>query len=314
MGKGNDHEAVFPSVLETWMKMAGEFWKSMALPDTAASDTYGMPEDSQKKTNNRFQESLESNLKMWSTVSAILSEPMAMDAMTKGAATIPEILTRTVSSVSEGYFRVQQQIVERLGRIGQETEAFKFEKLDENIFRVLSDIYQKELSPFFQVPQLGLTRFYQEHLDETLDKYHTFQISLAEFLRLLYLPIEKSSQVLQQNLEELIKEGKLPKSSQDYYRMWIRILEGHYMTLFKSPEYAESLRDTLNAFEDYLAARDRILQDFLQSFPVPTNRDMDELYREIYHLKKKVKRLEKNHVKPTAHSAELAGSLTVKTE
>jgi class III poly(R)-hydroxyalkanoic acid synthase PhaE subunit len=297
MNQGKDHEAVYGSLIEAWMKMAGEFWKSMAVPDSSSSDTYGMPEGLQEKTRNKFQESFESNLKLWTTMSSVLSEPKAMDAVTKGAAAVPEIITRAVGSVWEGYFRIQQQITERLGRIGQETEAFKFEKLDENIFRVWADIYEKELSPFFKVPQLGITRFYQERLDDTLDKYHTFQTSFAEFLRLLYLPIEKSAKVLQQNLEKLTKEGKLPESSQDYYRMWIRILEGHYMTLFKSPEYAESLRDTLNAFEDYLAARDLILQDFLQSVPVPTNREMDELYREIYHLKKKVKSLEKKQVK-----------------
>jgi class III poly(R)-hydroxyalkanoic acid synthase PhaE subunit len=297
MNQGKGHEAIYGSLLEAWMKMADEFWKSTAVPDSSSSNTYRMPEGFQKKTDNKFQESFESTMKMWSTMSSVLSEPKAMDAVTKGAAAVPEIITRTVGSVWEGFFRIQQQIMERLGRIGQDTEAFKFEKLDENIFRVWADIYEKELSPFFKVPQLGLTRFYQERLDDTLDKYHTFQISFAEFLRLLYLPIEKSVKVLQQKLEELTKEGQLPENSQDYYRMWIKILEGHYMTLFKSPEYAETLSETLNTFEDYLSARDHIIQDSLQSLPVPTTREMDELYREIYHLKKKVRKLEKDQSK-----------------
>ncbi|MBN2177866.1 MAG: hypothetical protein JW743_00365 [Deltaproteobacteria bacterium] len=297
MNQGKGHEAMYGSLLEAWMKTADEFWKSTALPGPSSSDTYGMPEGFQKKTDNKFQESFESTMKMWSTMSSVLREPKAMDAVTKGAAAVPEIITRTIGSVWEGYFRIQQQIMEKLGRIGEDTEAFKFDKLDENIFRVCADIYEKELSPFFKVPQLGLTRFYQERLDDTLDKYHTFQISFAEFLRLLYLPIEKSVKVLQQKLEELTKEGRLPENSQDYYRMWIKILEGHYMTLFKSPEYAETLSETLNTFEDYLSARDQILQDSLQSVPVPTTREMDELYREIYHLKKKVRKLEKDQSK-----------------
>jgi class III poly(R)-hydroxyalkanoic acid synthase PhaE subunit len=297
MNQGKGHEAMYGSLLEAWMKMADEFWKSTALPGPSSSDTYGMPEGFQKKTDNKFQESFESTMKMWSTMSSVLREPKAMDAVTKGAAAVPEIITRTIGSVWEGYFRIQQQIIEKLGRIGEDTEAFTFEKLDENIFRVCADIYEKELSPFFKVPQLGLTRFYQERLDDTLDKYHTFQISFAEFLRLLYLPIEKSVKVLQQKLEELTREGRLPENSQDYYRLWIKILEGHYMTLFKSPEYAETLSETLNTFEDYLSARDQILQDSLQSVPVPTTREMDELYREIYHLKKKVRKLEKDQGK-----------------
>lgn len=294
MNQGKDHEAGYGSLLEAWMKMAGEYMKSMAAPESSSSDTYGMPEGFQNKSRNKFQESFESTLKMWTTMSSVLNEPRAMDTMTKGAGVVPDIITGVIGSVWEGYFRLQQQIMERMSRIGQETEAFKFDKLDENIFRTWADIYEKELSPIFNIPQLGLTRFYQERLDKAVDKFHVFQTSFAEFLRLLYLPIEKSSRVMQQKLEELTKEGKLPESSQGYYRMWIRILEGHYMTLFKSPEYAQTLSQTMTTFEDYMSARAHILEDFLQSVPVPTNSEMDELYREIYHLKKKVRKLEKN--------------------
>jgi hypothetical protein len=75
--------------------------------------------------------------------------------------------------------------------------------------------------------------------------------------------------------------------------MWIKTLEGHYMTLFRSTEYTQAMSKTINAMEDYTVARHEIVQDYLQMFPVPTNEDMDEVYKEIYELKKKVKALEK---------------------
>jgi polyhydroxyalkanoate synthesis regulator phasin len=53
----------------------------------------------------------------------------------------------------------------------------------------------------------------------------------------------------------------------------------------------------LGAFEDYQATRDDLLQDALKSLPVPTNRDLDALYKEIYTLKKKIRALEKKAVK-----------------
>ena len=106
--------------------------------------------------------------------------------------------------------------------------------------------------------------------------------------------MEKSFKVMQEKLEALTEEGKLPETSQDYYRMSLKILEGHYMTLFKSPEYTQVLGKTLDAMEEFAVAREEILQDIIQSLPVPSNKEMDDLYKEIYELKKRVRQLEKD--------------------
>ena len=50
---------------------------------------------------------------------------------------------------------------------------------------------------------------------------------------------------------------------------------------------------TLNALENSKMTTGKVIEDILGMFPVPTQKDMDELYKEIYLLKKKVKALEK---------------------
>jgi class III poly(R)-hydroxyalkanoic acid synthase PhaE subunit len=192
--------------------------------------------------------------------------------------------------------------MERLGRIGKSTEAYKFENLDQDAFRAWLEIYDKEFRQFLKVPQLGLTRFYQERTADLVDKFNVFQGAMAEFMYLIYLPMDRTYKVMQEKVEALTKEGELPESSQDYYRMWLKILEGHYMTLFKSPEYTQVLGNTLNAVEEYTAARQQLLQDMMQMFQMPTNKEMDELYKEIYELKRKVKKLEKESKKPGVKS------------
>ncbi len=120
-----------------------------------------------------------------------------------------------------------------------------------------------------------------------------FQSSMAEFLSLLYRPVEKSLKVMQERLAEMVDSGKVPQNAKDYYRMWIKVLEGHYMNLFKSPEYTETLRRTLDSIGEFLIARRQMLEDTIQTLPVPTQKEMDELYKEMYLLKKKLKELEK---------------------
>ena len=65
------------------------------------------------------------------------------------------------------------------------------------------------------------------------------------------------------------------------------------MTLFQSPDYTQALSKALNAMGDFIQAREELLNDVLRILSFPTNEDMDEVYKEIYLLKKKLKTLEK---------------------
>jgi hypothetical protein len=120
-----------------------------------------------------------------------------------------------------------------------------------------------------------------------------FQAAAGEFFRLIYLPVTKSFAVIQEKLGESAEAGKLPEDSKQYYQMWIKILEGHYMTLFQSGDYVKALRKTLDAMSEFTAAKNDLMQDMLGTLPVSTQKDVDDLYEEIYLLKKRIKELEK---------------------
>jgi len=278
------------TLLAAWMKAGAEFWESMVkmLPSTPE-----MLPPSEEAVKSRPQELLKSTIKMWQSMFSTLSEPGAMDTLSKGINALPEIVLKVAKTGWDGYFHLQQQWLERVGRIGQRTEAYRFEGLDQDIFKAWTEIYEKEFKQFLTVPQLGLTRYYQERMGVAIDKFNLFQATMAEFYRTLFLPMEKAYRVMQEKIGELTREGKLPENPKEYYLMWLKILEGHYMTLFKSPEYTRILSNTLNVMEEFLIARQRMLQDMMQTLPVPTNKEMDELSKELYLLKKKVKELAK---------------------
>jgi hypothetical protein len=61
------------------------------------------------------------------------------------------------------------------------------------------------------------------------------------------------------------------------------------MTLFQSAEYIRALTHTLNALEDFTLAKQELLSEAMGALGLPTRREMDDLYREIYLLKKSVK-------------------------
>ena len=226
-------------------------------------------------------------------MSAAMSEPETGKSIFEGIRVLPEIVSKMTQTGWDGYLKLQQQWYERLSRTGQATEAYRFDNLDQDALSVWSEIYEKEFRRLLYMPQLGLTRLYQERANKALDQFNLLQAAMAEFLQILFLPMEKSLQVMQEKMAEMAEEGQMPENPKVYYQMWIKILEGHYMTLLKSPEYTNKMHTTLGAFENFIAAKNEILQDFLQTLPVPTDKDMDELYQEIYLLKKRLREHEK---------------------
>jgi hypothetical protein len=63
------------------------------------------------------------------------------------------------------------------------------------------------------------------------------------------------------------------------------------MTLFQSAEYMRTLTHTLHALEDFTVAKQELLSEAMAALGLPTRREMDDLYREIYLLKKSMKGL-----------------------
>lgn len=276
-----------------WLNSANESWGTMGkiwqdfLQTGPASAAHGKSDkdDSQKKWQSAFN--------MWRLFVLGMSEPAFADTFLKGSTAMPDALLKIFGAGLTGFLQFYQQWQEKAGRVGKTTKAYSFDHLDKEIFTAWKEVYEQEIRQFLKIPQFGLLRGYQGRILDGFDEFNIFQSSMVEFIHLLSLPIEKSFNVLRQQLEELNKNGKYPSDPHDVYRIWIKILEGHFMTLFKSPEYGESLASTLKDMGVFISAKDNLLQDVLQSLPIPTNKDMDELYKDFYLLKKKVKELDK---------------------
>jgi len=280
------------TMIQDWMKASADFWTSMIKDLPAAAPAFKVPETG-GEIKNRYIEAMETALKRMQSAAAAINDPQVADAVLKGLNTMPEIILKVAKTGWEASLRLQKQAMDKAGKIGQKTEAYKFENLEEDVFKLWREIYEEEFRQYFRIPQLGLARYYQERLHRLADQANVLNAALSEFLYLLYLPMEKSVQVLQDKVEELAKEGKVPDKAKEYYNLWVKILEGHYMNLFKSPEYLAAFREMLDQAENYVQAKNEVLQDVLQSLPVPTNRDMDNVYKDLYLLKKRVRALEK---------------------
>ncbi|MGP8154410.1 MAG: poly(R)-hydroxyalkanoic acid synthase subunit PhaE [Smithella sp.] len=289
--------SIFP-----WLQTIADMWINLAKTIPANSNT---DLNTQPYEQNRFMRQLDTNFNLLKSFSLMLEQPESESAAANAVNALPEIFLKIAKSGFDAAIQIQNHLLEKAGNIGKHTEAYHFENLDQNIFKAFSEVYEKEIQQYFKIPQLGLTRFYQERLNELLDKHNVFETTLAEFLSILYLPLEKSFNVFQEKLQQLAEEGNFPTAIKENYAMWLKILEGHYMNLFKSSDYTESLHRMLNNLEEFIIVRNETVQDFLKMLPIVTHKDIDALYREFHLLKKRVKELERRQgISPNALKVE----------
>lgn len=281
------------SMVTTWMKSMGDLWGNMAGQWGAFPGQQQAGAKAGSGATPKAQAAMASTLKNWQSMAGTMATPESMSALFKGGGAMPEVLLKLAQTSMGSFVELQQNMIQRAGRIGDSAKAYQFQDLDENMFRVWTDIYQKEFQQFFQIPQLGLMRTYQEKANQAADKYNLFQSTLSEFLSLLGLPFNRSMQVMQEKLGAMAENGELTDDTKVYYNMWVKVLEGHFMTLFQTPEYVETLTRTVNALADFSAARNAALEDMLGMLPVAKKTEMDDMARELYELKKRLRKLEK---------------------
>jgi polyhydroxyalkanoate synthesis regulator phasin len=281
------------TMVNTWMKSMGDLWGNMAGQWPAAPGQQSTDTKAEKGANTRTQAAMATALKNWQTMAGAMAAPESMAALFKGSGAMPEVLLKLAQNAMGSFMEMQQKMIQRVGRMGESVEAYQFQGIDENLFRAWTDIYLKEFQQFFQIPQLGLMRTYQEKVNQVADKYNLFQSTLSEFLSLLGLPFNRSMQVMQEKLGEMAESGELSDDTKVYYNMWVKVLEGHFMTLFQTPEYVDTLTRTVNTLADFSAARNAALEDLLNTLPVAKKTEMDDMARELYELKKRLRKLEK---------------------
>lgn len=291
MTEKNNTTAEHNDAFTDWQKMMNEYLNPLFSPWGAMFQSF--EPNRQAMPKGRVADSVQATLNMWQTMSGAMSDPSALEHLQKATAMMPDISLGFADTCLQALTGVQTQAGEWLQKRGACLSSADIQELDREMIKNMSETYEKEFRKYLKVPQIGLNRIYQERALEAVDKQNSLQLALSEFLHMLYLPVEKSFNSLQEKMAEMAEAGPLDEKTKTYYNLWIKLLEGHYMELFKQPEYAEVMGKTLSALNEFSGARQTVVNDLLKQLNVPTNQDLDELSKEIYLLKKRVRLLEK---------------------
>jgi hypothetical protein len=280
MTQENSSQTASEPLLAAWIAWTMDFWDTMAQMGpglgrparSGGQDSRGtaVPEDPWLAALN-----------LWQAFFSLLTEPGTVTAVFQGIQAPSKIILRMAQAGWGGYFYLHQQWLEAWRGNGSPIEEDGYENLDQAIFKACNEIFEQDFRRFLNLPNLGLADLPQEHVIGATVKFNHFQAAMAEFIYLLFLPVKQSLRAMG---AERVNGGKErpPEDFKEYYKGWLKILEGHYMTLFQSAEYIRTLTHTLHALEDFTLAKQELQSEAMTALGLPTRREMDDLSREIY--------------------------------
>ncbi|MCB9495063.1 MAG: hypothetical protein H6681_06435 [Desulfobacteraceae bacterium] len=279
-------------MFENWISLSGQFFGDLAKVwnnGDVGSFSQKDFEKSMEQANNIWSLSVKS----WESFLSSLKNPDESFLSEKSMEERRKTLEKIMNAMSESFRIFHEKSMEQAEAVKNNFTNMDFNRIDKELFKKFESFYEKELSRILGMPQVGLGREYQEKIAGTLDKFNLFNAAVIEFIYFLYLPMEKTFILMQKDMEKMIAEGKLPENSEEYYNMWLKKLEAHYMAMFHSNEYISVMAKALENMAQFKSARDSVLEDVVSSMPIPTKSEIDEMYKELSDLKRTVKRLEK---------------------
>lgn len=282
-------------IFDSWVKYTVGFLGDMGTsPEQMASMTGikldFIPQDEAEKGDEHSSfRSWEDGLKNMAAVLKLMAAPDNQEALAKGLTAYSEVMAHTTGESIENLLEFQSSALKGLAKMGEHTKAFSIDELDHTAFESYREWYINEFQKYLYTPKIGLPRELHEKSSTLVDKTHIFQTHLAELLFLFTLPLAKANRMMQKKFKAKLKDGEIPEDSSEVYNQWIRELEEHYLELLKSEEYTKVLNHTITSLVDYRELKTDLMSGVLKQMQIPSNKEMDEVYKDLYQMKKQIR-------------------------
>jgi len=162
------------------------------------------------------------------------------------------------------------------------------ERYDKVTRRYLS-FYEESVGRLFKAPQLGLSRESLQQMAAAGDAFNQFMAALSDFTIKFNLPLKDAFE----ELMEVVKEKKGTeadfKSAREIYDAAVNLMDEKYDAHIKSPEGVQMVVGVVQKYLAFKKKADVVNDHWLKSLSIPTSREMEDVYRSIYELKRKTR-------------------------
>ena len=284
----------FKRISEEWMETSSKFWENTfkmqtemvnSLPSMMKMCTDSLSKATQPaavyNSINKF-------------ILSFFSNPENFENVTGASEVLPLLISNVASNLMNAFSEVQSNLISSSTRFGREIKGLNPDDFKVGINTIWREMYQSDFQKIFKIPQLGIARNYQEQINQAMDTGNQAMMAFSEFMALLYIPIEKAGTAVSEQYQKMIDDNEVPEDPKAIYNLWVKALEGYFMEILQSPQYIDAMNTVINTISDHKASKGKLISAMLQQFEIPSNIELDDLYKEIYQLKKRLRSLEKN--------------------
>ena len=298
MADTNFQGSEFTKLFDSWLDTANKFWKDI---EKSRDDTlkwgdinlsFSAVDDSDDEKHRAYK-AWETSINNFSAFLKIMAAPENQEAMAKSSTSFVEALSQAAGESFENLLEFQGNLIQSLARASEYTKSYNIEDIDHTLFESFRELYKNEWQKYLHIPKIGLPRELHEQVTDMVDKANIFHSYLAELFYLFSLPFEQTNYITQQRIKAMLEKGEIENEPAQFYNEWIKILEGNFMQLLKSEEYTGLLSNLIRSLAEYKEIKNELTNICLKELQIPTNKDLDEVYKELYIMKKKVAELTK---------------------
>ncbi len=161
------------------------------------------------------------------------------------------------------------------------------------IFHNMFNAFDGTVGRIFHVPAVGKDREKVELLLRSLDDLSVYLARSTEYQHMIYITGLAAFEKVIATVAEKISGGEEMKGFDEFFDLWVDVNEKTYNALFQTEDFSKMQGELLEASVNARKHFFKLMELYLYDFPIALRSEMDDLYKTIYELKKKVNSLEK---------------------
>jgi len=152
--------------------------------------------------------------------------------------------------------------------------------------------YESAFGKFLKMPMLGPSRLVMEKIHKSIDSFMKYCGATVDFNMVLYSPSKATIEELTQKAQTILKGEVTHEKYKQFYELLVKTFEDRFYQLFKTPAFGQSIKTALDSYLDFRNNHFAVIEEMLKSTPIITRTEIDDVYQELYNLKKRIKDLE----------------------
>lgn len=109
----------------------------------------------------------------------------------------------------------------------------------------------------------------------------------------MYVVGQQAMNKVMEAISKRVKEGAEIKTYDEFFRLWTDINEDEYFELFKTDEFSNLQGAMLDSALDARRHIHQLMELYLEDYPIALRSEMNDVYKTVYDLRRKVRELDK---------------------